>query len=383
MSNTTTIMRHGLQVCTVDTISRCYSDFALKAIIISISIISVAINIFHLIVIGKLSSIRGSTYLIMLQQISAADIYSTLTILNFLCPIAELYNGMDLRLAAIMATLQGHCGLSRLSVLAVASYERYLTICCPIEDEKVCGMKRHSQVKVMLTCLWIVPFFVPFIKNFIFREHLCLWALFGPGILGAPHSGIIVTIYVLFLILFIISCSIRVLVSLRKLQQQTTSDDANYVARKAAHYIIIINVAHFICLIPAYSSLIIMSFGVSVISTRWVVHFAYSLYGIFNVVIYGWLMQPYRQFVKNVVLAQFNKSVGGLSEMVTFNKTAKKMPDDRLSIVAAEANVSDIAQDRDGISNLEGRVDVYVISHSSIGQTSIQTETPGIGVTRF
>ena len=94
-------------------------------------------------------------------------------------------------------------------------------------------------------------------------------------------------------------------------------------------------------------------------------------------------MQPYRQFVKNVVLAQFNKSVGGLSEMVTFNKTAKKMPDDRLSIVAAEANVSDTAQDRDGISNHGGRVDVYVISNTSIGQTSIQTETPGIGVTRF
>ena len=333
-----------LEICDHDHIDRCHADLGWKYLIISISILSVAINIFHIVVTSKLSSLKGSAYLFILRQISITDIYSSVLAFSLICPVHELYLGKDIRLAAIFATIQGHAGQVRLAVLAAASYERFQSICTPLASASLycCGEPwgKLQKTKCFTTLLWVVSFIVPFIKNYFFKENLCLWALFGPAIMGQPKSGLVVLLYLIVLTAIIVICNGKALRELRLVDNRNRGICDSLSTKRATKYIIIINVAYYLCLIPAYTLVILMSFGVIIIPARWAVHLLYSLYGIFNVVIYGWIMKPYREVAKQmfrfgkvtVSCLSANKSAAGERSTASGRSTCKQSSDNKVEL---------------------------------------------------
>ena len=129
LDNTTSRL---LQMCGDDTLSRCYTYEVAKYIVLGLNILSVLVNISHIVLVRRVPELHCSTYLFTLQLISVADIYSTTSLLSILCPLHEALLGKNIYYASLVGTIDSHSGLIRFDTLAVASLERYLCICWPI-----------------------------------------------------------------------------------------------------------------------------------------------------------------------------------------------------------------------------------------------------------
>ena len=299
--------------CEGESMERCYRDYGWKYVLLTINVVSVAINIFHLIVLRRIPSLRGTAYLFILYQISVADMYSTIPVVKMLCSVHQLYLNKDLHIAALYASISDHCGLIKYNVLAVASFERYLSICCPFTDRTIerlgITLDRKQIIKMTSAVLWLCGLGLVFLKNFLFKTDLCVYSLRGPDNTNTARSGYLVLAFIAALTFLIAGLNLRVLIELRNLAKRNQNQDSGS-AKRATYYIIVISIAYYVCLLPSCVAFVLHSFGISLISVRWIIHIFYSFYGIFNVVIYGWIMKPYRQLVWGIFRCCCKNRVG-------------------------------------------------------------------------
>ena len=293
-----------LLMCSHDSMDRCYSDYAWKYLIFTLSIISVVVNAFHLFVLKRLPAIRGTSYLFVLQQITVADIYASVMNGQLLCFYHRLYVNKHIMIGVLFATLHEHCGFVRFNALAVASIERFLSLCHKKGGDMVCFSlwSRACRIKVTSAVLWFFALIYLFLRNYLFREKLCVWALYGPSTKGSAKSSAMFFSYIAGATLIIVVCNFKVLRELKKIASQRQPSDRDNQAKRAVYYLMIINVAFYTCLIPLGVLVTLGPLGISITKARWVIHLFYTSYGIFNVVIYGFVMKPYRTLISALFL---------------------------------------------------------------------------------
>lgn len=304
-----------LELCPNETMERCYNDVGWKITVVFINFLSLGVNVFHLIVISKLPSLRGTQYLLILQQISISDIYSTLPSVKMLCSIHQFLYGKDIRFAVLYVSVTEHCALIRHSMLAVACLERYISICCPYNRLSLCGnectWRKTSQIKAFIISVWIFSYVYIITKNYLFKDSLCLWAVYGPASKDYK-SGLVNLTYITVLLLCTLVCSTKIFLELREVNRRNPHNSDTSVKR-AAHYIIIINIAYYVCLIPTTAAVITATLRTNasshLIPVRWMFHIFYCIYGIINVLIYGWAMKPYRTLVRQILTCRLSAIV--------------------------------------------------------------------------
>lgn len=295
-----------LQICPGDSLDRCYTKYAWKFLVAALNFSSILVNVLHIALLHRVTALRGSTYLFILQLISIADIYATLNVLACFCSFHKLFLGEHVYYAAALAAIKNHAGLVRFDTLAVASLERYLSICYPLLGTSYCDRywSRNSQIKWTAAFFWIASLAISFASTFVFDEELCMDPMFGPSTtsLALSVSRLLYTSYVLFLTLLMLFCHIntmRQLQSMGRLRNRRYTQDRT--STQAAYYILIINVMYYVCLIPAVLVIIIQSNTQAYIDTiGWVIYALYSCYGILNVVVYGWRTNSYRTVAQNI-----------------------------------------------------------------------------------
>ena len=295
-----------LRMCTHDSMERCYSDFAWKYLVAAVNIISLFVNIFHIIILRRLPAIRGTPYSFVLQQISVADIYAIMSMGQIFCIYHKLYINKNIMIGVLFVTFHEHCGLVRFNVLAVASIERYLSLCHPLGGESVCFIvwSRARKVKLIAAVFWIAALVFSFLKHYLSRNELCVWAFYGPSTKASTGSSVMMCSYIAIITLIIVVCNFKVLRELKKVASRNKQSDRDQVAKRTVYYILIINVAYYICLLPVGAVIIMGPLGHGITKVRWFIHILYSSYGVFNVVIYGLVMKPYR----TVISAIFQRS---------------------------------------------------------------------------
>lgn len=294
-----------VRMCPHDSLERCYSAYEWKYFVVGLCLISLVVNIFHILVLRRLPSIRGTAYLFILQQISVADIYAMLSLFSMFCFYHQIYLGKNIIIGVLFATMHEHCGLVRYSVLSAASIERYLTLCHPLGGgpEFFKQWSQPQQIKTFSVGSWIAALVFSFAKNYFLRGDICVWAFYGPGNIGSLKASICLLAYTAVWTAIIFFCNVKVLIELKQVRIRNKHQRIrDKLVRRGFLYIVIINIAFYVCLIPVTATIILSPFEKYVVNVRWFVHVLYMSYGIFNVVTYGWAMKPYRTLVCKILM---------------------------------------------------------------------------------
>ena len=159
-------------LCSHDYLERCYSDYAWKYTLVIVNIISLVVNVIY----GRLPALRGTTYLFILQQISAADVYAIMSMGEIFCVHHKLNINKNIMIGVLFVTFHEHCGLMRFNILALASTERYISLCHPHGGDAVCFTlwSRARKIKLIAASLWIGGFVFLFVKNYLSKDELCV-----------------------------------------------------------------------------------------------------------------------------------------------------------------------------------------------------------------
>ena len=229
---------------------RCYSDYAWKYTVVIVNIISLVVNVLHIFILGRLPALRGTTYLFILQQISAADVYAIMSMGEIFCVHHKLYINKNIMIGVLFVTFHEHCGLMRFNILALASTERYLSLCHPQGGDAVCFTlwSRARKIKLIAASLWIGGFVFLFVKNYLSKDELCVWAFYGPSTKGSIKSCVIMLSYVMIISATIVVCNFKVMRELKKASLQEQLPTTNNLAKQTMYFILIINIAFYICL---------------------------------------------------------------------------------------------------------------------------------------
>ena len=297
-----------LRMCGNSTLDQCYTTgTAPKYVILGLSILTVLVNVFHILLVRRVSELHGSTYLFILQLISVADIYSTANLLSLFCLLTKVLLGKNIYYASVVNLIKAHSGLIRFDTLAVASLERYLYICWPIfgtlRSDNICN--RLTLVRIIAVSFWAMSFIVLLVQNFLLNHDVCLLPLYGPST-SSGSTRLLSGSYVAALTILMLICHIKIIYRLHR--SATTGEDRNRNASRAASYIIIINVMYYVCLIPGMVTMILQPLGVDISHAKWVIYTLYCSYGILNVVVYGLRMKSYRLVVYKICLCCTKKA---------------------------------------------------------------------------
>ena len=297
-----------LYVCDNHSMDSCNTKLAWKYLVVILNFTAILVNTLHLMLLNKLTSVRGTSYLFILKLISIADIYSTLNILSFFCAFNKLFLGEHIYYAALLAAIKNHCGLVRFDTLAVASIERYLSICYPLHGSLCCDWltRRNHLVQLIAISFWISSLLVSFFTKFLFSNELCMAPMHGPTNIGnTPSISMLVntgyTSILSLIMLFSHIATLRQLKHIRGRGERIQGAD-DRLSTQAVYYILTINIMYYICLVPAVIIMILKPLGLAVDDLAWSIYTLYSCYGSANVVLYGWRNSSYRALARGLLM---------------------------------------------------------------------------------
>lgn len=289
MNNSTTADTNLLQLCW-QSITPCH-DFNWEMACTILNLLSFIINIFHLVVLHRMPSLKGKKYLSLLTNIGIVDLLGNICLfIQINCQLHELAYQRSRIIAAVIATITGIPLTFRYYLFALGSYDRYKAMCDALKYESN-FIVNHFNMFVLGG--WIFCVAVMIIRDTVFSADLCLNTVFGASNYVALAPSSLATI--LLLVPFIVTCGLQIRVCLemyRIQKRQTVINDKTLF--KSTLYIVIIFIEFIFCLFPVIVCYFLNLAGGCDFLITWFSILLYTLYGIMNTVTYGWLYEPYR-----------------------------------------------------------------------------------------
>ena len=268
----------------------CYTDWGVG--IATLSSFSLLINIFHLVIISKMKSLKDRPYKLILIHITLGDICTALTLIPvYACPpiLALTYRITGVRLMASIVA----CPLYTTHwIFVVASMEQYYRICRPFQYETSTFVKKLSLV---LMSTWII--------NLCYVGLLVVFGWYvrteAPHLKSAVQAAAYLSRYVPTIVAAVFfTLTIR---ELRKMGQTEMADGRRQVYDAAVYVIIIYSIFSASAFLDLVMASIQIAGAVQMpFSPQRLRNVAKSVYGILNTVIYGFRTQAYRQYIVSV-----------------------------------------------------------------------------------
>ena len=268
--------------------------------VVTINAISFLINIFHLSVITRLESLKGTQYRTILINISLADMTNTLIVAVFnSCYDLFIYNfnhvTAEPALRIPINTLMSFANYIGYHVFLVASIQQYLAICRPISYQLSSFVER---LPVVFALAWIYVLLLSLI--FFAMETLApfLWPWIGPIRLAKIVLLSIPPNVVTGILLVKVYRAMQVRKCARK--AMNTTNAAQATRDKGAMYLIIIFTLEMIAF--ALNIVVVLIFHhtrITVWGKIWNA-FIKAPYTIANTVIYGWRTKSYQRQVHRI-----------------------------------------------------------------------------------
>ena len=269
---------------------------AMEITLVGLNLLSVVINSLHLFILSKISLLRGTPYLRLLQFIAGVDVADGLVCaLRASCFPRKLLQSSR-PLSAVVTVLASLLTLKYYMVLSIV-IERVLALVFP--------MNYKTNLFIRKISLWLslqiaAVMLESVVHNAVFYYDICIITQYGPNdVSGVWTSKIITAMRVLpsSLILILIT---SVFAKLWKMRKQTlTTPEKEVVA--ATKSVMIISLMMISCLIPPFLTLILLptySLSHHTLTTSGLIFF--TLYSIMNSVVYGWRTEKYRQVVAGI-----------------------------------------------------------------------------------
>ena len=292
MANSTTAYNSSLPSEGLSPQFRCLGPMDITAS--TMNAISFIINIFHLIVITRLESLKGTQYRHILINISLADLVNTLMMAvfyscyDFFIYIFD-YVDAEPALRVPVNTLVLFANYIGYHVFLVASIQKYLAICKPTSYQSSPFIKR---LPVVFALAWIYVLLL----NLVFpvmealAPSLLLWAdkiRMAQAVLLSIPPNIITGV-----LLFKVNRALKVRKRVRKTMNVTNVAQAK--GDKCVIYLIIIfTLEMFVFALNVVSILIFYQTEMIIWTKIWNA-FIKPLYTIANTIIYGWRTEAYQ-----------------------------------------------------------------------------------------
>jgi len=266
----------------------------------SFNIFSVLFNIFNLVALKKLDKSKRNAYFWILVNIGICDILTCFAFsLAVSCELNRLIVtlpalGQNFQLAATILLVSSF--FARIYILAIGSYERYMSVCHPFS---VNSNKLVNNIKVCLCIVWITGVILMTSVTLSNTEEYC-FGEFGaiPAKLNKQTSivfGISVTTAFISSAIY----SSKTWKELKRMQSRNTvpaQDDL--VAKRSAQYIIIASAALYLSYIQTVISAVFNGVGDVPIYlkylVKWIFFFYMTFYSILNIVLYFLMIPGYR-----------------------------------------------------------------------------------------
>lgn len=286
-------MNHSTELC--DGVSEPCGEFKWEITAIVTNTLGIVANMIHLLILFKITNMRGTAYLRILQIMSVVDILSSLTnMLRKACSIRHFYYQTSLVISAVSSTLFDAPSLWRYYVLVLATVDRYTAICRPFQYNESLTTKRTTLCNVMAMGFVVLELAV---RDFIFYDKICIDAVAGPSNIanrGGPAIYTSVVIAIPFFLTVTLSCFI--MGELYRMRKRSMNDQQQSITN-AAKYILILNFVFAVCLMPAviwvlYSAVSLRNINVTFV---WITVETFAAYSIINCIIYGWMSKSYQQ----------------------------------------------------------------------------------------
>ena len=283
--------------------------------LVGLNLLSVFINSLHLFILSKISSLRGTPYLCLLQFIAGVDVADGLVCaLRASCFPRKLLQSSR-PLSAVVTVFASLLTVKYYMVMSIA-IERVIALAYTMKYKRSLFIRKIS---LWLSLQIAVVMLESVVHNAFCYNDICISTHYGPNdISGFWPSKIIIAMRVA-VSLVIAALMARVFYELWKMRKQSLTNQQREIIAATKSVMIICGML-ICCLFPPFISLsLIRNHSVTHRATSPISLIAFILYSIMNSVVYGWRTDKYRQ----VVAGFFRCHSGRATEDSTTNVGAK------------------------------------------------------------
>ena len=262
-----------------------------------INVLSIFINILHMLVLNRMPSDKNLTRILtMYSMISLVDIFcAAVYFIKANCYMHHLVAHTSRWIAITIVIAEDAIIMYRYSLLMIICAERYISICHPTSADTFWCM-RHVKTTSFIILLLVLGLFAA--RDVLSIDGLCLHPVIGV----MTMSKLATVIFFLSVLIPLMIADILILKVLWEIHQmkkrQLTPFDHCKGLKRSFQYVVIITVGFHVCFVPVVASLLVKL--VAKLSTEYtaiVVTLVNSIYGIFNTLLYGWMFKRYRRFL--------------------------------------------------------------------------------------
>ena len=286
----------------VNSSGECFDYYYTSTIFVCLNAISIIINILHIVVLVNMPGLRKMNYFWILLNLTLVDTFGALVFaISCVCAVYKLLLSADSGLGTILLTIAQQTTLQcRYFQLTLACFDRYYAVCKPY-DYSNCRLANHFGKLSVFS--WIINISIITFKVAFTADEACLdeYSIF---IISNSNSKSWVDI---FSSLVVVVSSVLITILLVKVSRElkrmsnkgsNISDDGEI--RSATKYVIGICVMFYCSVVPLFLAIYLNTAvgipGNGLVRTFFRIAAAgQALYGIGNVVLYGFLNPSYVQ----------------------------------------------------------------------------------------
>ena len=281
----------------------CIAETWFVNLIYIINTLSALINIFHIFMLSKFKSILEAIYLKMLIIMTILDIVCSVAIMGKVaCSLRQL-NSTTYPVAVVLLFITDSSNFSRFILLSIAFFDRWLALAKPFTYQTSVFVRHHTiclVTPIVMTCIIVL------IRDIVFSEDFCIDQVHGiiNCIADGPKFMTCASLYPLafaFNTIFII----LLFRELRKMKRSPASKVKDVQLKRTVRTVIAIVLIYYACfiwdpLVQVWSKLPSVTEKMAR-DGLFASYIFYSLYGLFNILVYGIINKSYRMELQTLI----------------------------------------------------------------------------------
>ena len=282
-------------------------DYYASAMFVSLNILSVMVNLIHIIVLVNMQSLKNRKCFWILLNLTLADTVGAIFIaISCSCAVYELLISAKNGIVFVLITIGQQSSLMcRYYQLTLACLDRYYAVCKPFDYNT---SRLINNIGKLSALSWIIPTIIPIVKVSLTVDKACLGEFSTYEISISTPNGwfdIFTSCFIAVPSLVTAVLLIKVSRELKRMSARGNMTSEDREVKSATRYVIGTCVMFYCSVIPLVAGLclhgiigdprnpIIRAFLIVVIICQ-------TLYGVGNIILYGFLNPTYQQRIKDI-----------------------------------------------------------------------------------